>query len=219
MGLGNTETIAFEDLVERLKTRGGAGGRLLVALAGPPAAGKSTLADRLADALNAAAPESTAVFGLDGYHFDDMVLEARGMRARKGAPDTFDVAGFAHMLARLKANAEEEGIAVPVFDRDLEIARAGARIIPQSVRTLIVEGNYLLLDRPRWRDLAALFDVTVGLDCDLAVLEARLKQRWERLSSAEAAAKIADNDLPNARLVVGESMAPDLRIACDPSSS
>ena len=218
MAPGQTETIAFEDLVERLAERRGVG-RRLIALAGPPAAGKSTLADRLCDALNVADPGSTAVFGLDGYHFDDMVLKARGLLARKGAPETFDVAGFAHMLARLKANAEEEGIAVPVFDRGLEIARAGARIIPQSVGTLIVEGNYLLLDRPRWRDLAPLFDVTVGLDCDLAVLEARLTERWAALDPSEAAAKIAENDLPNARLVVAESVAPDLWIACDASSA
>ena len=45
------------------------------------------------------------------------------------------------MLDRLRRN-EEDDIAVPVFDRDLEISRAVARMIPRAVRTLIVDGNY-----------------------------------------------------------------------------
>ena len=106
---------------------------------------------------------------MDGYHFDDRVLDLRGLRARKGAPETFDVAGLCHMLVRLKRNEETE-IAVPVFDRDLEIARAGARLIPRSAKHVIVEGNYLLLDRPSWRDLHAHFDITVMIDVPEAVL-------------------------------------------------
>src|SRR5688572_33087414 len=108
------------------------------------------------------------VLPIDGYHFDDRVLVQRGLRPRKGAPDTFDVAGFYHMLHRLKRNEESE-IAVPVFDRDLEIARAGARLIPRSVRHLIIEGNYLLLDRPGWSSLRGLFDTTIMISVPEAV--------------------------------------------------
>jgi pantothenate kinase len=85
---------------------------------------------------------------MDGYHFDDAVLNERGMRARKGAPETFDVGGLGHMLRRLKLNDEDE-VAVPVFDRAIEISRAAARLISKTVSTIIVEGNYLLLDLPR----------------------------------------------------------------------
>ena len=105
--------------------------RSLTAIAGAPGSGKSTLAEAVVARLNEEAPDSAAVLPMDGYHFDDRVLVSRGLRPRKGAPDTFDVAGFYHMLHRLKRNEEPE-IAVPVFDRDLEIARAGARLIPPS---------------------------------------------------------------------------------------
>jgi pantothenate kinase len=156
--------------------------------------------------LNDEAADSAAVLPMDGYHFDDRVLVPRGLRPRKGAPDTFDVAGFYHMLQRLKHNAESE-IAVPVFDRDLEIARAGARLIPRSVRHLIVEGNYLLLDRPGWSSLRELFDTTIMIAVPEAVLRQRLVERWQsyQLPPDEIAAKVESNDLPNGRLIVSAS--------------
>ncbi|MBL8893427.1 MAG: nucleoside triphosphate hydrolase, partial [Rhizobiales bacterium] len=164
--------------------------------------------------LNEGSPGSAAVLPMDGYHFDDRVLEARGLRARKGAPDTFDVAGLHHMLARLKRNAEDE-VAVPVFDRDLEIARAGARLIPQSVRILIVEGNYLLLDQRPWSDLRDAFDVTAMINVSEEILRRRLHERWMGygLSPDQIAAKLEDNDLPNGRLVRDSSVAADFAIS------
>ena len=184
------------------------GARHVTALAGPPGAGKSTAAEALAAALNAEAPGSAAVLPMDGYHYDDMVLNARGWRPRKGAPHTFDVAGFARMLARLRANDEPE-VAVPVFDREIEIARNAARIIPQSVRHLIVEGNYLLLAQPPWEGLRGLFDTAVFLDVPLAELERRLAARWRALDPGERRRRIERNDLPNARLVLSERLPAD----------
>jgi pantothenate kinase len=180
--------------------------RSLTAIAGPPGAGKSTLAEALVEQLNSEAADTAAVFPMDGYHFDDRILVPRGLRPRKGAPETFDVAGFYHMLDRLKRNEEPE-IAVPVFDRDLEIARAGARIIPRSVRHLIVEGNYLLLDRPGWSRLPSLFDTTIMIAIPEAVLRQRLVERWQRyqLPPEEIFAKVEANDLPNGRLVASAS--------------
>ena len=185
-------------------------GRRLVAVAGAPGSGKSTLADRLRDALLAAGRKAE-VFGMDGYHYDDIVLEARGLRHRKGAPDTFDVAGFRVTLDRLARNDEAE-VAVPVFDRSIEIARAGARIIPQETEVLIVEGNYVLLDAPGWSDLR--FDLTVWLDVPEPVLRHRLRQRWADLGlpEAEITAKVEGNDLPNGRLVATQSRAADFVI-------
>ena len=194
---------SLDQIVDIVTARGGPA-RTLTAIAGAPGSGKSTLAEDIARRLNAADPDTAAVFPMDGYHYDDMVLEARGWRPRKGAPHTFDVAGFGHMLARLRANTEPE-IAVPVFDRSIEIARAGARIVPQTVRRLIVEGNYLLLDAAPWSALADHFDTTVFLDVPLSVLTARLRARWAGLSGADLAEKMDGNDLPNARLVVGSS--------------
>ena len=185
----------------------GASARSITAVAGPPGAGKSTLAEALALKLNDERTGSAAVLPMDGYHFDDRILVPRGLRPRKGAPETFDVEGFHHMLQRLRCNEEAE-IAVPVFDRDLEIARAGARLIPQSVRHLIVEGNYLLLNRPGWSALADLFDTTIMIAVPEEVLRRRLAERWQgyQLAPEEVAAKVEANDLPNGRLVLSDSI-------------
>jgi pantothenate kinase len=114
------------------------------------------------------------------------------------------------MLQRLKRNQEPE-IAVPVFDRELEIARAGARLIPQSVRHLIVEGNYLLLDRPGWSSLRSLFDTTIMIAVPEAMLRQRLVERWKgyQLPPDEVTAKVEANDLPNGRLIVSASVQPE----------
>lgn len=184
----------------------GRSARSLTAIAGAPGSGKSTLAEAVVAQLNEDAPDSAGVLPMDGYHLDDRVLVPRGLRPRKGAPDTFDVAGFYHMLQRLKRNEEPE-IAVPVFDRDLEIARAGARMIPRAVRHLIVEGNYLLLDRPGWSSLRVLFDTTVMIAAPEAVLRQRLIARWQgyQLPPDEVTAKVEANDLPNGRLIMSAS--------------
>jgi len=116
------------------------GGRFVVALAGPPAAGKSTLATALADAL---APRA-AILGLDAFHFDDSVLTTRGHRERKGAPHTFDVASYAHLLRGLRTTRTE--LAVPVFDRSLELSRNCAEVVTSAHDVVITEGNYLLVD-------------------------------------------------------------------------
>lgn len=176
--------------------------RAIIALAGPPAAGKTTLAAALSARLNAAAPGSAVAVGLDGFHLDDAVLEARGWRPRKGAPHTFDAAGFAHLLGRLAA--EEEEVVAPVFDRSLEISRAGALTIPRTAKRIIVEGNYLLLRDAPWAAMAAHYTLTVSVQATAETLRARILGRWREagLSDAEAAARWDGNDGPNARLVL-----------------
>lgn len=200
--------ITFPDLARLAAAPGPA--RRLIAIAGAPGSGKSTLAERLVAALEAEAPGRAAVLPMDGYHYDDAVLEVRGLRARKGAPDTFDVAGFAQMLGRLKRDDEAE-VAVPVFDRALEISRGSARIIPRAVRVLVVEGNYLLLDRAPWSALKPQFDLSVMVSVPEAVLRARLEARWAGfgLPPEIIRAKVEANDLPNGRLIAAGSAVPD----------
>ncbi|RYB02680.1 nucleoside/nucleotide kinase family protein [Lichenibacterium ramalinae] len=213
MGQNTGTRIDFEHLVAAVAGRRG-DGRLFVAIAGPPGGGKSTVAEALVARLEAADPGRSAVLPMDGYHYDDRVLLARGLHGRKGAPDTFDVAGLRHMLGRLRRDDEEE-VAVPVFDRDIEIARAGARVVPRGVRTLVVEGNYLLLGQAPWSSLRPAFDLTVLVAVPEEELRRRLTARWQgyRLSPEAVAAKLDGNDLPNGRLVMADSVAPDLLLA------
>lgn len=205
---------ALDGLAEALAARAGARpGRLVVMLAGPPGAGKSTVVEGLQQELRGRGL-STQILPMDGFHYDNAILEARGVRARKGAPETFDVTSLALILAALALPGAPD-LAVPIFDRAADLSRGSARIIPAATRVLLVEGNYLLLNHAPWSDLRDLADVTVMLDCPLEVLEARLMRRWLDLGlpEAEARAKVAGNDLPNARLVLSDSVAPDLRIA------
>jgi pantothenate kinase len=184
------------------------GKRQIVGIAGPPGSGKSTLAEKLEHDLNARLAGYAAVLPMDGFHFDDQVLIPRGLRPSKGAPETFDVDGFAHMLERLRSNRGSE-IAVPVFDRSLEIARAGARMVARSVRLIIVEGNYLLLNRNEWNALH--FDMTVMLDVPRAILRDRLVERWLKLgrSAEEIKHQVDGNDMMNVDLVQGSSKPSD----------
>ncbi len=192
--------------------------RFILGIAGPPAAGKSTLAEALREALNGGSgsggeDEVATIAGLDGFHFDDAVLHARGHRPRKGAPFTFDAAGYAAMLERLAAPARE-AVAIPLFDRDLELSRAAAAIVEPHHRIVITEGNYLLLDDDRWRAARDRLDLSVFLDVPFEALRRRLMVRWlgHGYDPEEAREKTEANDLVNARLVAGTSVEPDLRL-------
>ena len=187
--------------------------RILVALAGPPAVGKTTLASRMQEALNSKAAHSCAVLPMDGYHYDDLYLNEKGWRTRKGAPHTFDVGGLQVMLQRLYDNTEE-AIAIPIFDRTLEISRAGAQLIPKTTPIILVEGNYLLLNTPPWAALHPYFDVTVLLNAPQALIRQRLMERWQGLGlpQEEVLAKVEQNDMPNVAMVLQNSQAPQYLI-------
>jgi pantothenate kinase len=188
--------------------------RAIAAIAGAPGSGKSTVAAKLVMRMNEIEPGAAALLPMDGYHYDDILLKELGRHARKGAPDTFDVGGLKAMLARLRANAEE-AVAVPVFDRDIEIARAGGRLISRTARIIVAEGNYLLLDEAPWNGLAPEFDATMMIDVPLETLRARLTRRWKgyNLAPEEIARKVEENDLPNGRFVIEKSRAADFALA------
>ena len=205
-----TDQVDLTQIADLLETRASDGERVITAIAGAPGSGKSTLAEKLVGKLNARQPGLAAVLPMDGYHYDDLYLVPAGLRPRKGAPMTFDVGGLYHTLKRLRARDEDE-VAVPVFDRKIEIARAGARLIPRDTPVIVVEGNWLLLNQAPWDRLRPMFDVTVMVEVPEHVLRARLRGRWERLglSEAEIVDKLEENDLPNGRWVRDGSIAAD----------
>ncbi len=195
------------ELADLIRERAPTQGRFLTALAGPPGAGKSTLAAELVAALGAGAK----AVPMDGFHYDDAVLHARGARDRKGAPDTFDAQGFFHLLRRLRS---EDEVAIPLFDRDLEISRAGADIVTATDRLLVIEGNYLLLNEAPWPQAAPLFDLTVWIDVPEDELDRRLLARWAHYGKTpeQARAWIDGNDMPNIRRVTRNSGPADIVI-------
>ncbi len=195
-------------LADLIRTRAGdRPGRFVTAIAGPPGAGKSTLAAAVAAALGPGA----RVVPMDGFHYDDAVLLARGLRHRKGAPDTFDAGGFVHLIRRLRTGEE---VAIPVFDRSMELSRAAADVVLAQDRFLVVEGNWLLLDEVPWTDLAGLFDLTVMLQVSEAEIDRRLLDRWATHGKTPADARhwIDSNDMPNVRRVLQGSRAADVVI-------
>lgn len=177
--------------------------RYLVAVAGPPASGKSTLAEQLSTAINTQVGcEVSVVVPMDGFHLDNAVLEQLGLLQRKGAPETFDAEGFVAMVRRLASSSET--VAIPMFNRELDAVIQEAATVEPEQRILILEGNYLLLEQQPWCSVQALYDETIFLNPGMAVLEERLIARWLHygLSKAEAREKAAINDLPNAMWVL-----------------
>jgi pantothenate kinase len=148
---------------------------------------------------------------MDGFHLDNAILAERGQLPVKGAPQTFDADGFVSLLQRL-AEPTDKPVYVPVFDRAADLARNAAQCVDKSHRVIIVEGNYLLLDRDGWNTLPAIFHLSIMLDVPLATLEERLVQRWldHGLTQEQARLRALDNDIPNARLVLQESKPADL---------
>jgi len=185
--------------------------RRLVAIAGAPGSGKSTVAEAVVEQLNRR-EQVAVVMPMDGFHLDNRLLEARGLLSRKGAPETFDFGGFAATLKRVKS---EPSVILPVFDRSREIAIAGAEEIGPETGIVVVEGNYLLLDEDPWRELSQLWDYSVFLDVPFAELERRLIARWlgYGYDPEEAREKALGNDIPNARRVLKHARAVDLRVS------
>ena len=196
------------DLAALIRAKAGGQARFITAVAGPPGSGKSTFAGDVVAALGAGA----RAVPMDGFHYDDAVLAQRGLQSRKGAPETFDVGGFIHLMGRLRAGGD---VAIPVFDRQMELSRAAADVVSDADQFLVVEGNYLLLDEQPWTALAPFFDLTVFIDVPEAELDRRLLNRWAHFGKTPAAARawIDGNDMPNIRRVQAASRAADIQIA------
>ncbi|MGH1561258.1 nucleoside/nucleotide kinase family protein [Mumia sp. DW29H23] len=186
------------------------GGRLL-GIAGAPGVGKSWLVDAL---LARTTDLDVAHLPMDGFHLADVTLEQLGLRDVKGAPETFDVGGYAATLRRI-ARRDEDVVYAPAFERDLEQPVAGAVPVPRAADLVLTEGNYLLLDAPGWRDVRALLDEVWFLEEDDELRVRRLVARHVAFgkSPAEAEAWVARSDEANARLVASTRERADVVVS------
>jgi pantothenate kinase len=202
--------MTFEELVARASALM-ARERALLGICGAPAAGKSTLAARLVAALG---PASVHI-GMDGFHLAQGELARLGRTERKGAPDTFDGAGYANLLRRLRSRPAGEVVYAPGFRRDLEEPIAGAVPVPPEIRLVVTEGNYLLVDEPPWRSVRDLLDEVWFLDVAVEVRHEWLIERHRAYgrSLAEARERTFGSDECNAVLIEATRAAADLIVA------
>ena len=187
--------------------------RLIVGIFGSPGSGKSTFSGNLNRELNKIDGLMSKVVPMDGFHFDNKILADRNMLQFKGSPETFDTNGFISLLAKLQQQPENDYV-IPIFDRELDLSRASARLIEKSTNILLIEGNYLMLNQAPWNRLQMFFDLTIKIESDRRILKDRLLKRWLDLgiSKDQASEKIKQNDLPNSDLVENLSMPADLYV-------
>jgi pantothenate kinase len=203
--LDHVVVIDLDALVRRALARPGR--RPLIGIAGPPGAGKSTLAQRLVTAVGPAA----ALVPMDGFHLAQSALDRLGLRTRMGAPETFDGWGYLALLRRLAVETDHP-VWAPGFERPLEQPLAGSIPVDPEVRLVVTEGNYLLLDRPPWPQVRAALSEVWYVETDAGVRLERLLARHVEFgkSPAEARAWVAAVDEPNARLIERGRDAADL---------
>ncbi|MFJ3669432.1 nucleoside/nucleotide kinase family protein [Streptomyces sp. NPDC090106] len=202
----------FDDLLRRARSLVRGGRRAVLGIAGSPGAGKTTLAETLVRSLNADGEPWVAQVPMDGFHLADVELDRLGLRDRKGAPATFDAAGYAALLGRLRAEEDDDVVYAPGFERVLEQPLAGAVPVPPSARLVVTEGNYLLLGTGAWVRVRGQLDEVWFCELDEAERIRRLVARHEEFGKGhdEAVAWVLRSDQPNADLVAATRERADL---------
>ena len=187
--------------------------RRLLGIAGAPGAGKSTLSAQIL----AAFPGRCVVVPMDGFHLAQTELERLGRADRKGAPDTFDAAGYVALLRRLRAPVAGETVYAPEYRRDLRNGVAGAIGVPADVSLVITEGNYLLHDRDGFAPVRDLLDACWFVDLPEEVRAERLVARHELFGKPPAAAYAWTHgpDQRNADLVAATRTRADAVVTVD----
>ena len=186
--------------------------RLLIAIAGAPGSGKSTLAAALVDKINNCKIGKAVLVPMDGFHLDNEELIEKGLIKRKGAPETFDVKGLLKLTRSIRNSTDM--IRYPLFDRAKDRSLPDAGVLDPDTQYVVIEGNYLLLDQPVWREVKKNFDLTIFLSTPIQELDRRLLNRWTRLgfSQEQATLKVNSNDLVNAKFVLSNSLKANLVI-------
>lgn len=189
-------------------------GRAILGIGGTPGAGKTTLAEAIVrEVARTRGAEWVAHVPMDGFHLADVQLARLNALGRKGAPDTFDAEGYAHLLGRIRTD-DASWIYAPGFDRDLEQPLAAAMVVPPAARLVVTEGNYLLLDVGAWPRARAAVDEVWFVTGDERVRLERLVQRHVDFGKAEHDARtwVEGTDEPNARLVAASSARADRHV-------
>jgi pantothenate kinase len=177
--------------------------RVLVGLVGAPGSGKSTLAEALAARFSRELGLGVAVaVPMDGFHLSNVELGRLSLADRKGAPETFDARGYAHLLQRLR-DCTDEVVYAPAYSRVLHESIGGAIPVGPAVRLVVTEGNYLLVPRPPWSAVRPLLDLAIYLDVPAAARIPGLLRRQRARGLDEVAARdwVERSDEANARLV------------------
>jgi pantothenate kinase len=185
-------------LIHRAAGLAAARGRAVLGVVGAPGAGKSTLAAQLAAAI-----PGSVVVPMDGFHLTSAELRARGWVAERGSPRTFDAEGYVALLQRLR---DGDSVIAPGFDRSREEPVPAAIEVPATVRLVITEGNYLLLDVAPWSAVAEVLDEIWFVEVPEPIRLERLVARHIEFgrSPAEASERATKgSDAANARLVAG----------------
>jgi pantothenate kinase len=219
-GLPDAGLVELADRAAGLVPAGDAGqsGRAILGIVGAPGSGKSTLAEQLLAILRLRHGDDwVAHVPMDGYHLADAQLRRLGSLDRKGAPDTFDADGYAHLLGRVRADPDR-WIYAPGFERELEQPLAAALVVPPAARLIVTEGNYLLLDTPSWRAARGQLDEVWYITTDPAVRQERLVERHIRFGKAPDAARswVLTVDEPNAVLIDEGAARADLVVVNGP---
>jgi pantothenate kinase len=211
-----TQQVETADLLARdAIALASASARAILGIAGSPGAGKSTLVDELLMRIRAEMGDDwVAHVPMDGFHLADAQLDRIGARDRKGAPDTFDVAGYAHALERVQTETDDP-VYVPGFDRTLEQPLAAALVVLPTARLVVTEGNYLLLDEPRWQRARRAMDAVWFVACEETTRVERLVARHIEFGKSLQAARdwVARTDQRNAELVEATAGSADRVIA------
>src|SRR6478609_7075929 len=192
------------ELIARARELAEQGGRRILGIAGPPGGGKSTVARAVVAELGTAA----RLVPMDGFHLAQSELVRLGRRDRMGAPDTFDSAGYAALLRRLKG--DEPVVYAPEFRREIEEPIAGAIAVPRDVPLVVTEGNYLLL----WPDVQPLLDECWYVETDEELRVQRLIQRHIQFGKTPeyARAWVLRSDEHNARVVAETANRADVLV-------
>ncbi|MFF4360437.1 nucleoside/nucleotide kinase family protein [Streptomyces sp. NPDC001604] len=204
--------LTFDDLLTRARTLVRPGRRALLGITGSPGAGKTTLAENLVRELNGTGEPWVSHVPMDGFHLADVELERLGRRDRKGAPDTFDAAGYAALLGRLRESDEADVVYAPGFERVLEQPIAGAVAVPSTARLVVTEGNYLLLETGAWPRVRSRLDEVWFCELDEEERLRRLIARHEEFGKRheEAVKWVLRSDQRNAELVAATRDRADL---------